>query len=511
MKPTRRRFASAALAGLAPKGGPRIEGGFVFESAGQGLDQGHRIRDHARFAAPPRREKAEVVIVGGGIAGLSAAWRFEKHGFRDFVVLEAEQQAGGNARSGENEISPYPWAAHYLPVPDVRQTLTRELCTELGLLDGHTWNEIHLCHSPQERLYLHGRWQEGIEPAIGLTKSDAGQFRRFEQFIQELRQTGAFRIPMEEGLSKSTPEIRALDRMTLGEWLERQGLYSSYLRWYLDYSTRDDYGTHYDQISAWAGLHYFAAREPEDKGPLTWPEGNGWIVKRLLQKLGRYVRTGSMAYQIRRQGGRWLVCTEHCLYEARCVVFAAPTWLASWIVDPAPPRWPITTAPWVTANLTLHRWPQNKGVEYAWDNVFYDSTSLGYVIATHQSLRTYQPQTVWTWYAALADGDAADQRRLLLGSDYAYWQERILWDLERAHPDIRQCVRRIDIFRIGHAMPRPAPGAIFHPERLRRARHEGTLVYANCDLSSLSLFEEAQYRGVTAADHILKIVSRAGA
>ncbi|MGB9612380.1 MAG: twin-arginine translocation pathway signal protein, partial [Bryobacteraceae bacterium] len=81
----------------------------------------------------------------------------------------------------------------------------------------------------------------------------------------------------------------------------------------------------------------------------------------------------------------------------------------------------------------------------------------------------------------------------------------------RAHPDIRQCVRRIDIFRIGHAMPRPAPGAIFHPERRRRARPAGTLVYANSDLSALSLFEEALYRGVRAADHVLRLAARAGA
>lgn len=511
MKPTRRRFASAALVGLAPKSPPRIEGGFVFESGGQGPDQGHRIRDHAKFAQAARREKAEVVIVGGGVAGLSAAWRFAKRGFHDFVVLEAEKQAGGNARSGENEVSPYPWAAHYLPVPDVRQTLTRELCTELGLLDGHTWNDRHLCHSPQERLFLHGRWQEGIEPAIGLTKADVEQFRRFEELIQGLRHSGAFRIPMEEGLAKASPEIQALDRMTLGDWMQRQGLYSEYLRWFLDYSTRDDYGTHYDQISAWAGLHYFAAREPEDKGPLTWPEGNGWIVKRLLEKLGRYVRTSSLVYRIQREGARWLVFTESCVYEARAVVFAAPTWLASWMVEPAPPRWPVATAPWVTANLTLDRWPQNKGLEYAWDNVIYNSTSLGYVVATHQNLTMHQPRTVWTWYMALADGSAADQRRLLLGGEYPWWQERILTDLERAHPDIRQCVRRIDVFRIGHAMPRPAPGAIFHPERRRRARHEGTFVHANCDLSALSLFEEAQYRGVTAAEHVLRIVSKAGA
>ena len=43
---------------------------------------------------------------------------------------------------------------------------------------------------------------------------------------------------------------------------------------------------------AWAGIYYFAAHgEHDDKGPITQPEGNGWIVKRLLAKLARYVRT----------------------------------------------------------------------------------------------------------------------------------------------------------------------------------------------------------------------------
>jgi hypothetical protein len=53
-------------------------------------------------------------------------------------------------------------------------------------------------------------------------------------------------------------------------------------------------------------------------------------------------------------------------------------------------------------------------------------------------------------------------------------------------------------------MPRPGPGAIFHPERLRRAKPSGSFVYANSDLSALSLFEEALHRGVTAAAHILR-------
>lgn len=508
--PSRRQFSFSIL-GLAPKSEPRIQGGFVFESEAEGPDAGHRLRDRLPFPAPRQKARVETLIVGAGVAGLSAAWHLHRRGYRDFILLEMERQPGGNARWGQNEVSAFPWAAHYLPVPDPRQTLTRDLCQQLGLLEGNEWNERHLCHEPRERLYIHGRWQEGIEPAVGLKTSDVRQFERFQSIIGELRQTGAFRIPMEEGLGRTSPAVARLDRIPFGQWLDDQGLSSPYLRWYLDYCTRDDYGTTLEAISAWAGLHYFAAREPHELGPLTWPEGNGWIVQRLLAQIGGSVRTGAMVHRIRRAGNRWLAAAGDTEWEARFVIFAAPTWLASWLLDPPPPRWPLTYAPWLVANLTLHRWPANRGLEYAWDNVFYGSPSLGYVIATHQSLKTFQPETVWTWYMALAAGRPADQRRLLLGGDYGWWRERVLADLERAHPDIRRCVRRIDIFRIGHAMPRPEPGAIFHEERRRRAEPSGTFVYANSDLSALSLFEEALYRGARAAEHVLRLASRAGA
>src|SRR3712207_7289015 len=38
-------------------------------------------------------------------------------GFEDFVILELEPKPGGTARSGESKLVPYPWGAHYLPVP----------------------------------------------------------------------------------------------------------------------------------------------------------------------------------------------------------------------------------------------------------------------------------------------------------------------------------------------------------------------------------------------------------
>src|SRR2546423_15052106 len=72
-------------------------------------------------------------------------------------------------------------------------------------------------------------------------------------------------------------------------------------------------------------------------------------------------------------------------------------------------------------------------------------------------------------------------------------------DLERVHSDIRQCVSRIDILRMGHAMIRPTVGSIFSEERRRLRRRNGRILFANSDLSGISIFEEAQYHGVEAA------------
>ena len=486
---SRGRFLSAALAGLLPKTNRTVAGGFVNESH----EVGHRLRDRTWPEKPRRTERMPVVIVGGGIAGLSAAWRLSKRGFQDFVLLEMEPQAGGNSRWGENEVSAYPWAAHYVPLPNREAALTRELFEDLRLVKDGVWEERHLCHSPQERLFLHGRWREGLEPPAD---ADA---REFARRLDEFRASGQFTIPIDMGAKPSV-----LDRLSMRQWLLDQGLKSPYLHWYVDYACRDDYGAGSAATSAWAGIHYFASRQQEEKGPLTWPEGNGWIVRRLLERVGRWVRTGAAVYRIERAGNRWRVLTPETEYVAEAVIFAAPTFLAHYLIEGAPPAWEFQYSPWLTANLTLDRLPRETGVEPAWDNVIYGSPSLGYVVATHQSLATHRDKTVWTFYWAVAEDTPAASRRTLLAGDRNYWKAAILRDLERAHPDIRQCVARIDIMRLGHAMIRPAVGFMFSQARRRWTTSRDRLFYANSDLSGISIFEEAQYRGVRAADAALR-------
>jgi phytoene dehydrogenase-like protein len=514
----RRHFlaqTSAALIGLSLKSDRPIPGSFVNESA----QLGHQLRDHASFQSPTKSEKSQVVIVGGGIAGLSAAWRFRKRGFTDFVLLEMNDAAGGNARWGENEITAYPWAAHYIPVPGPKAVYVRELFEDLGVLQNGVWNERYLCFSPQERLFLYGRWQEGIEPAIGLKPSDREQFQRLEEIFTAYRKSGEFTIPLQLGRSQKSAD---LDKISFADWLRDQKFDSPLVNWYMNYACRDDYGALAKNTSAWAGIHYFSSREQEEKGPLTWPEGNGWITRRLLERVGENVRTNQMVRRIAPSTTKnsasskrnFTVTTADTQFETEFVIFAAPTFLAPYLIENFQPQklHDFTYSPWLTANLTLDRLPDSHGAEPAWDTVFLDSPTLGYVDATHQSIRSHIDKTVWTFYWALADGDPAQNRRLLLEKDWAYWSEAILHDLERVHSDIRQCVARIDIMRMGHPMIRPTPGAIFSAERAHIAAQQDSpdarLAFANSDLSAISIFEEAQYHGVTAAESILKKISR---
>lgn len=247
----RRTFigATAAASALALAGceadGPAIEGGFT----GIDLARGHAWRDGAGHnAAPAATRRCQVVIAGGGVAGLAAARALRLRGIEDFVLLELEDGAGGNARGGAVNGIACPLGAHYLPVPGADAHEVQDFLEELGLrqrVAGRwTYDERHLCHSPQERLYFEGEWQEGLLPVHGVGDRTLAQYRRLARRVAELRQQERFAIPAFR--APWTPALAALDAQPFAAWLDVQGLHDPQLRWYLDYCCRDDYGAGID-------------------------------------------------------------------------------------------------------------------------------------------------------------------------------------------------------------------------------------------------------------------------
>ena len=163
----------------------------------------------------------------------------------------------------------------------------------------------------------------------------------------------------------------------------------------------------------------------------------------------------------------------------------------------------IHNAPWLVANLTLRARPKEPTFPLAWDNVLRDSEALGYVVASHQSLRDYGP-TVWTWYRPFAGADCEAERTHLHALDWPSCARMVMDDLRPAHPDLEGLVARLDVMRWGHAMVRPAPGLIWDPDFLALAKPFGGVHFAHTELSGLALFEEAQDHGLRAAEEVLK-------
>jgi glycine/D-amino acid oxidase-like deaminating enzyme len=134
-----------------------LAGGF----AGIDMARGHQLRDllaQGTLPAPAVVRRAQVVIAGGGVAGLAAARALRLAGVDDFALLELEDTAGGNSRGGQVNGIACPLGAHYLPVPGDDAREVQDLLEELGLRQrvAGRWqyDERHLCHSPQERLFF---------------------------------------------------------------------------------------------------------------------------------------------------------------------------------------------------------------------------------------------------------------------------------------------------------------------------------------------------------------------
>lgn len=530
-----------ALVGLSRKGRV-IAGGFVSDDSALG----HAVRDGTwRTSSSTRRrapQRVAVAIVGGGIGGLSAAWQLDSLGVSDWTLLELGTQTGGNARSARPDGLPLseapharaPWGAHYVPVPAADAIHVRRLFRELGVLSPEgEWDERTLCHSPQERLWQHGRWHEGLEPLDALRADHRAQFARFDEQIAAWRASRMFRVPGIVGhqerqraaaaggsLARTARAVEALDTLTADAWLRREGLTAPALRWWVEYGTRDDFGAALTQASAWAAVHYFAARDSEEHGPLTWPEGNDFIAQALTRRLslsaardGRpRISTGAPVWQLTQVGNRWVVDTPDLQIMADAVIWAAPLFVLPRVYRHPRATVPVAIdhAPWVVANIVLDRWPEDHGAPLAWDNVLYDSPSLGYVNADHQRLGAPSLPAVWTWYHAVTDRPSAEARQWLLQRPWSAWRDQIVSDLTRAHPDIASCIRRIDIMRWGHAMARPVPGVLERVDILQRWQPAPGLYPAHADLSGMSLFEEAQWHGIRAAEHAAERIQRGG-
>ncbi|MBK7755776.1 MAG: NAD(P)-binding protein [Deltaproteobacteria bacterium] len=194
----------------------------------------HRLRNGKPQTRVSGVERVDLLIVGAGAAGVSAAWRVARAGFRGSVSwLELGDRPGGTAAMGSGPSGEFPLGAHYITLPSPEATHVRTMLQDVGIIQGFDaegrprYRETDLCFDPEERLFYGGRWEPGLWPEAALSGEDRAQKAHFDALTQRLTQARgaddrpAFSIPTRPLLPRPRPA--RLGGADLRQLLRRRG------------------------------------------------------------------------------------------------------------------------------------------------------------------------------------------------------------------------------------------------------------------------------------------------
>lgn len=277
----------------------------------------------------------DAVVIGGGIAGLTAAWRL-RH--RRVLVLEAEDRVGGRMRSETRGDYWLNFGAHLMPAPG---TLVHSLAAEMGLESAPVWGSMmglavgdrQLTTGPVESYPLRLPLPLGDRAAFAL------QGIRVRNAVRAYSRASTPR--RDEAPHETRARVLAYDDdRTFGEFLGHTPA-----------SVREIFAcaahratAELDELSAGCGIGLFALVWG-GKGSLIARNligGTGRLPAALATRLGERVRVASPVTRLLPEGDRLSVTYEHGgrahTVHARHVVVAAQAPFAAGLVADAAPE-----------------------------------------------------------------------------------------------------------------------------------------------------------------------------
>jgi hypothetical protein len=492
---------------------------------GASLEKGHLIRESQMNPGTVEIIDTEVLIIGGGASGLSCAYHLQKQGLEDFTLIELESQPGGNARSGENNFTRFPYGAHYVTVANLKSQPLINFYADIGVIIGFDengipyYNKEYMCKAPLERIHNGRFWEDNYLPYANMSSVEKDDIERFYTYIEDWRERKgsdgrlAFTIPMET--SSKDPEILKYDKLSFAQLLNLEGFHSTPLLWYANYCCRDDFGAGIDKVSAWAGLHYFCARQgfganTGENSVITWPEGNQWLIDKLKEKVKSRIFSDCMATHVKKQGEKYCITSydfknnQMITYRCNQLIMATPKFVNQHLLRGIKSYRNVPQyAPWIVATITAKKVPGNQYARLCWDNFNYLGQGLGYIYAQHQTGKKQTDEYTLSYYWPIDHLPPKEARQWLLSRSQIEWNEDILRDLESMNPGISQHISSIDIWRWGHAMAIPEVGSLWSGDRFQDNLSQDGIFFSHSDMSGFSIFEEAFDRGYRAAKEVI--------
>lgn len=530
---TRRRFLSGlAAAGTVPawtwvdalswaQDAPRF--------SGDDPELAHRLLSNpsealSSLTAELHPEVHEVIIVGGGIAGLAAAYRLRR---RQVLLLERAQETGGVSKSELWRGIEYALGAAYIvdpnpDSPDARERENFRLLEELGLRK----RGEDLAKDRSQSRRLGGEAAHCVFSNRRVVPQDAVYTPDNRRFFEHVLESDNFPAvpPTDDAL------VQVLDRISFAQFLRdgalQRKLYGRAIgrisplgREAIEYYCYGAFATTAAETSAYHGLNFFAA---EFGATLVYPGGNAWIARRLAERIARdapqLMRRATWVLRIARDGElhkitAWQEGRLHS-YRARAVIFAAPLFLAPAIIPGLPLAQRTAIArldyrSYVVANVLLNRRVDEIVADPALRNGYeltrVHDIEIGKIPAREISTRKVYSDAVWADYAA---GRHASSAVLTVYRPYPYAAGRpelFSLDYRKIEEEVRREVlagfgahglRKTDIegvrlCRWGHPMLVARPGQLADGTLSTAARSQPGLYFAHTDVQGAPAFENA--------------------
>lgn len=272
-----------------------------------------------------------VLIVGGGLAGLTCAYRLSQFGFRP-MIFEASERLGGRVFTRKNFNSSNQFCELGAELVDSTNTFLIELASELGLeteafgSDGLPEGFASELFFYDGKLLTEDDLLRGLTPLLASVKSDlASIFPSGEVFFPNI-------------YTNNTAKIMKYDNMSLAEYFDSKvNIAEDWILKALAKSYETEYGGALENQSA---LNFLSLADTDLSDGFTWygssdewgriRGGNSGLIEGLLKVLeaGADIYTGQIFEAISGEQGKFVLSfrkgTASRQVQADRVVFALP-------------------------------------------------------------------------------------------------------------------------------------------------------------------------------------------
>jgi protoporphyrinogen oxidase len=446
----------------------------------------HKVRDDGSksFSRPPASARHDVVIVGGGVSGLTAAYRLRNH---DFLLLEKEPHWGGNAYAMEYSGATYATGSAFLVREEHAYHFAQEIGVEPLPVNGPDGSIIKGELVPDT-------WGDGLDK-LPYPQSVRDSFKRFKKEL--------LAIDVEKN-------IRELDNKPFADYMN--GYPAEVKQWWDNYGP-SNWGATTENTAAGLAIQSLQEMVQESGADdrYTWPGGLGALTKKLAEILQSdhkdHMQTSATIVAV--VPGKEEVQVTYRLngesktVAAKAVIMATPKFITRRIVESLPEKQSdamqqIHYIPYPVVNLIFDKPVFNHGYD-TWcpGNTFTDFIVADWVI---QKQPGYQQKfNILSCYTPMKQ---EDRSQLLTENGARMIAGHVLSDFQKLMPGLNVDPVEVHIYRRGHPLYMSEPGLFTQVQPL--ARHAMDRVFfANTDSEGP---ESTTNEGIVAAERAVKEV-----